>query len=652
MPLWSTSVLIWGICWKIGNCALCQRRMKGEIILTIVCRILGDLEDDLLCELDAVCQDNQLTCYPVSRGRNSEDYIFEMYPEIVSLVERDRKRRIDSMKLRSRLNRVELYDEERLRPVANEKTPVSPTPRKTKATPVKETPNMTQSPALASKQSTSDLMFQMDEEASLSPGVSMKGKATVRGIKSPDFTNGNRAYFGSLSPAMGSSLVEGDSLDERSYLDDHMASAQNTPLAESPSQSRAVALQQKRDSLSPADPLSSGAPWGSPAIPTSKKDLKDIMAEASQSRVSNLTLGMSGRRDGGSNFAQKLSQKERKKLQQQQMQEKLAVQQKAKEAPQNPWQSPAANKSTPVIKTGPLSGGVNGENKPITPEPVNSSQKPSMTLRQTIAGASSPSRSKTEPTTTTPVQSNLGRNVSVNNVQSPSRPSTAATRPAAPSTPGPSTSPNFPTISQQPTIQSIRHIPRQEPYQTGFHSHSSNSMSLATILLQQQTEKEELREAATAKHNLQDIQAEQAFQEWWDKESKRVMELAEAEAEAAAAAAAAGKTGRGRGSGGGRGKGQDQGQGQGASTTPRRRRPKGPGNNITLDGSGSTQQQQSSAPGSGNVQVQKALNGRGENQNRASGKKNADDARGNGNTGRRGGRGNPRSGKGKEGKGS
>lgn len=43
--------------------------------------------------------------------------------------------------------------------------------------------------------------------------------------------------------------------------------------------------------------------------------------------------------------------------------------------------------------------------------------------------------------------------------------------------------------------------------------------------MQQQTEKDEIREAATAKHNLHDIQLEQEFQEWWDKESRRVQGL-------------------------------------------------------------------------------------------------------------------------------
>jgi hypothetical protein len=117
-----------------------------------------------------------------------------------------------------------------------------------------------------------------------------------------------------------------------------------------------------------------------------------------------------------------------------------------------------------------------------------------------------------------------------------------------------------PTPSAQPAIQSIRHSPLQETKRHGFTSSPSSQLSLASILLQQQAEKDEIREAATTKHSLQDIQLEQEFQEWWDKESKRVMQQAEAEEtaeaeeageaeEAAEAAAAAGKRTRGRGPG-------------------------------------------------------------------------------------------------------
>lgn len=48
-------------------------------------------------------------------------------------------------------------------------------------------------------------------------------------------------------------------------------------------------------------------------------------------------------------------------------------------------------------------------------------------------------------------------------------------------------------------------------------------VGLADIIGQQQREQETVREAV-AKRSLQDIQQEQAFQEWWDQESRRMQE--------------------------------------------------------------------------------------------------------------------------------
>jgi hypothetical protein len=48
-------------------------------------------------------------------------------------------------------------------------------------------------------------------------------------------------------------------------------------------------------------------------------------------------------------------------------------------------------------------------------------------------------------------------------------------------------------------------------------------MSMTEILAQQQLEKDYLK-GVVAKRDLQEIQAEQEFQEWWDKESARVQE--------------------------------------------------------------------------------------------------------------------------------
>ncbi|RJE21496.1 hypothetical protein PHISCL_06158 [Aspergillus sclerotialis] len=507
-------------------------------------RLLQGFDEDLFRELDAVCRENQLTYYPVSRGRNSDDYLFEKYPELAPLVESDRQERTDAMKLRLRLNRAESY-EGRSRPIP-EKTPVSPSP-KPKAGLTSDLPT---SPALKPKNSTGDLMFQMDDDASLSPATPIKGKAAVRGFKAHEI---NTPVSDPDFPALGPSLA----IRDRSSMGDHMASTPDAPLTSSPSGSRIAISPKTTDPLSiPAPDVVPSAVWGSPTPSASKSDLKEIMAQASQTRQT--THPAISTRESSGNFS-KLSQKERKKLQQQQAQEKLAAEKRMKEKPENPWQTPA--KKTPMRENQASSNGY--------PEPIRGAQKPAMTLRQTVAGTPPPGKSKPEsqpqsqnlqPHTRTPVK--------------PQGPGTSAAQ---------STSPNVATSPQpQPAIQSIRHIPRPEPQPSSFDSppsHSkfkSSSKSLASIFMQQQTEKNELHEAATAKHNLQDIQLEQEFQEWWDKESKRVQGISDETGSTS-------QEGRERDGRGGRGRGK-------GSSRPNKRRGGGKGGTGNPSESALTQQ--------------------------------------------------------------
>ncbi|KAF7719851.1 Uncharacterized protein PECH_007761 [Penicillium ucsense] len=466
-------------------------------------RYLEDLDDDLLRRLDHVCKENQLACFPVSRGRNSEEFVFEKYPELVASVDLDKQRRIDAMALQSRLSEFEFYDP-RPRGSVAEKLTASPLTRKGKTTVSRDTESSVNSPMLKPRQSTNDLMFQMDDETVLSPRDAGKGKAVLRSLGTED-----RSYPD--SPALGASVPDGGSLGDGTYFDERMSSPREALLSASPSETRAIAMQRKRSVVLPE---SGGAPWASTVTLNAKKDLKGIMGETSQTRVSNLTLGMESRRESSGNFNAKLSQKERKKIQQQQLQEKLAAaQQKTQNSPKNPWQSVSQAASRSPSKD-PLPG-QKAPNKPST-DPSKSSQRPAMTLRQTIAGTASP----------------------------PARPIATPARPSDRNVPGTSASHSFskpspsvppvsppssyqqPKASPQPAIQSIRHIPRQDP---NMRSSSGGSLSLAAILLQQQSEKDEIREAATAKHNLQEIQAEQEFQQWWDQESKRVQGLLDPE---------------------------------------------------------------------------------------------------------------------------
>ncbi|RAQ47944.1 BTB domain and ankyrin repeat protein [Aspergillus flavus] len=523
-------------------------------------RFLGDLDEFLLGALDSVCHENQLSSFPVSRGRNSEEYVFEKYPELVFLAERDRRRKIDTMRLRSHINQIEA-NEGKLRAT------LTPSGQKAQQTPTKGASAATsRSPSLKPKHSISDLMFQMDDENLLTPGELIKGKAAVRGVK-PNDANDSRSYPD--SPALGSSLAERGSLEGRSYLDDQMASPQDAMLAESPTELRASALNgKKKGSLTPPD--ASQKPWSASVVSGSKKNLKDIMDEASENRVSNLSLGISSvpresNSNNSNNLPPKLSQKERKKIQQQQMQEMLAAQKKAKEPPQNPWKMATPTKPIPL-------GATSGQDNQ-TPGSVKSTPKgPSMTLRQTVAGTPPPSKPGTPPVQ---IQN---RKASTTITQTPSRPSIS----------GPSTAPSpnppaTPLPQPRPAIQSVRHIPRPEPYQTSFTSPSPNSLSLATILMQQQTEKDEIREAATAKHNLQDIQAEQEFQEWWDKESRRIQGLPPVDQKENERDGRSGRGGRGKG---GQGQGQQRkrrgggGKGSGNTTStpaPSQQLPRGNG---------------------------------------------------------------------------
>lgn len=474
---------------------------------------MEDLDGDLLNELDVVCHDNQMACFPISRGRNTEDYIFEKYPELVALMERDKQRQIDSMKLQSRMNRDDTHDTKQ-RQTSSEKPSTTP---KAKGTSAKEMPNVVSSPVLKSKQSISDLMFQMDEEATLSPGDTSKGKAAMHSPKPVDVTE---------SPILGSSLVEGDSFGDQSYLDGQIISSlpDNNSLAESPTEARAGRKKSVNINLStpPNTTSSSAAPWGSrsPMMPA-KKDLKDIMEEASETRVSNLSLGMSksiespARKEsisgsggtsnvnGTGNFTPKLSQKERKRLQQQQAQERLTTEQKAKEGPQNPWKLPSPSPAGPAPIPKPENSS-RGQDSQNNSHKATLPQRPAMTLRQTVAGSPKPG---------IPQSRKISGNLP------PSAPGVTQ-----PNTNLPPTPPSHHQQQQQPApIHSVRHIPRPEP----AASSSAGSLPLAAILMQQQTEKDEIREAATAKHNLQEIQQEQEFQEWWDKESKRVQGIPE-----------------------------------------------------------------------------------------------------------------------------
>ncbi|EGC49417.1 BTB domain and ankyrin repeat protein [Histoplasma capsulatum var. duboisii H88] len=514
-------------------------------------RLLDDLDDDLFCELDAVCRANQLTCQPVSRGRNSEDYVAERYPEVIPLLEQDRQRRIDSMRLRSRLHEDELR-ESKFRTGTSDKGGVIP-PLSVKirqSEPVlREAESIEEaSPALKSKQSTGDLIFHMDDDHLLP-------------------FNQHEVSIQPSRKQIDSMDVERRPLQMEEKIQDtgaKMSAASTDP------DSSSTTLLAKSHERGPA-----GAPWSSVGPSNTKTGLTDIMAETLGSHPSGAGINISPRRDApvtSKLIPSKLSQKERKKLQQQHAREVFEQRETSKSKPSPPWQT-VASRSSPAPASTPA------ESQPTmnVSTPARTPSKPPMTLRQTVAGVPSPQSSTPNPApqkqqhaqeTRLPPSTPKGSPLPTLKAESlPRQPSSSATPPL--------TTPNQTASRSQPYAITTRNRDDHHRYQQQFNysspSPSSSSFSLAYILEQQQIEKDVIREAATAKHKLQDIQLEQEFQEWWDQESRRVREEVE-KAEAAAArrhvavgsGSGRGKGKRGRGGGGGGG-GDASGGGRGGS---------------------------------------------------------------------------------------
>ncbi|EGE77525.1 BTB domain and ankyrin repeat protein, variant [Blastomyces dermatitidis ATCC 18188] len=536
------------VCHFLNAVAPCSVTAFKQAALEYIClnleamlenRLLDDLDDDLFCELDDVCRANQLTCHPVSRGRNSEGFVVERYPEIVPLLERDRQRRIDSMRLRSRLHEDELR-QNKFRTGATDKEKagvMSPLHLKSRLSePILRAAELAgeTSPALKPKQSMGDLIFHMEDDHLLPSGQA--GGKQIAGL---GISKQSQNQVDSVDVRGRCLQVEGKQQNAGSKARVELST---TPLAKSHEREHA------------------GAPWSSVGPSNTKTGLKDIMAETLGSHPSSTGLNMSPRRDTPATklTPSKLSQKERKKLQQQQARELTEQQEASKSKSASPWQN-VASKPFPIHAT----ARAEAQSARDVSTPVRTASKAPMTLRQTVAGVPSP-QNHTPTSKPTPNPAQQKQQHAQEARIPPSTPNASPlpimkadsfarqTQSATPTT----TTPIQPNSRSQPyaTIPRIKSDPQQQQqlYNYSSPSPSSTQFSLAYILEQQQIEKDVIREAATAKHKLQDIQLEQEFQEWWDQESRRVREEAE-KAEAAAAAAAAARR-PGVGAGAGRGK--------------------------------------------------------------------------------------------------
>ncbi|KAK1020232.1 hypothetical protein LTR33_019123, partial [Friedmanniomyces endolithicus] len=187
----------------------------------------------------------------------------------------------------------------------------------------------------------------------------------------------------------------------------------------------------------------------------------------------------------------------------------------------SPWQSVSAVRSPALLP--PLS-----EQSPSgSPKPgsLRGSSTPQLTMRQTVANP------KPSPPPQKPIIGPAGQGAlpqrSISESKTPL--SSETVRPSAKHPPIPP--PPQQASNSKPIPQSIRHQPLPEQIL---------GLSMSEIVAYELAAKEDIK-AAVAKRDLSEIQAEQEFQEWWEKESARVQE---AELESVA--------GSGGGGGGGR----------------------------------------------------------------------------------------------------
>ena len=479
-----------------------------------------------MLELDEVVRHNQMTLLPVTKSDPQDEELYNRHPELKESAARSMRIKLDAVVLHTRLH----DRESRLNPAVRGGKDLSEdfetsTPSKARRRASGSQQEGSQ-PPLKAKRST-DLMFDMEEEHDQ---VSDKTGGSPR-------ISANRRTPTPVgrSPLLSTSLVSDDGLSRYSELPPAAASF---PIQDA---EEIRGTHEHHDSIlgSPGESSKEPSAWAAQSPYSSKLDMKEIMAQASSSRVSSISSGLKMKQKEVSQPSTplRLSQRERKKRQQTPQMEVGEVsrsmpEESAKEVAASPWRQVS---SAPKVN---LKETLSQEQVPVKPPPRTSSP---MTLRQTVSGRPQEKRRaaseqhQAAPTSRPAAGSSTAKPQPSSPVLARRAISSSSALPAA-------SSPSSP----QPQIQSIRHIPKATDVAS-----LEEQLSMTDILSQQAIEKQSIKEAA-AKRSLQEIQQEQEFQEWWDQESRRVREEEDEKEKAASSSQATSRKGRPSTSGRGR----------------------------------------------------------------------------------------------------
>lgn len=441
--------------------------------------------------MDQVVRDNQLARCPFARSGRADLLLHERHPELAQDIDEERHRRVKAMAYKA----AQKDDEKKMSSSfktrlgsLEDMSGVSPTPeRRRKA---KAGRNEPFSPELRARDSQADLMFAMDDEGS--PGIASPLSPCPRPLDSS--TREELDHLPTLSESWNdekgkASLDAGASVASPSYLG---------------SKARGPSIRRVS---------SGGSPWASAALPTAKLGLREILAESKTSQ-SALSEGLAAdRKEAAKAAAPKMSQKERKKFLQQQAEEAARHEVQTAQQKQAPWTQVGDQKGSPWQSTpappkssvkDAMSSDARASLAPPGAKPLVAAETANTPIPRRAASPDTRFSGQNRSGTATPRGGGTARK------DSGATTAKTATQPQA--------SPNQARGSKPLVPHSKSYIQRPSP-----HAESLIGLGLADIIGQQRREQEIVKEAV-AKRSLQEIQQEQAFQEWWDQESRRAQE--------------------------------------------------------------------------------------------------------------------------------
>ncbi|UNI22660.1 hypothetical protein JDV02_008525 [Purpureocillium takamizusanense] len=472
---------------EISACAVSEFKDVGleYICLQLECmlenHLLDGLDDDLVAELDEVVRDNQLARLPFAKSGRADAQLHDKYPDLAIDIEEERRRRVKEMafKLSQREDDKKLSSSWKARVGSlDESIAGTPTPERVRQR-SRAGRNEPFSPNLRPKETQGDMIFDMDDDEA----------AKLGGSTSPPYTRPRAEQKQSADVDGILQLPEG-------WRSAGGLSAGNsgkpTPSSLSPAQTPNAAPTKVCD----VPPLQLGTPfrkvsgpWAAPTVPSSKLDLKDALSQ--EPGKSALTAGLAaqaGKSVASARTQPKMSQKERKRQLQLQAEAEAAAQDD--KTKQTAWEKVTSEARAPPWKA-------------AAPIPKASLQE-----------AMSMEAARTAPVKTKPLVASEAEH---------SRRRTASPDTRFPGQGRTNSSPAAtPNLSSQPQRKPL--VPHSKSYITPApKAEPAQGASMADIIGQQRREQELVKEAV-AKRSLQEIQQEQAFQEWWDQESRRAQE--------------------------------------------------------------------------------------------------------------------------------